>query len=306
MSPMREKAFDTVLALSSTEKEMADTVAYLSRQLESILNKNETVLICLPHDEADSFGTLMGNAVLQYGGKPVFWENGPRWNDLLRLAFISRATTIVGPPLTILGLSKLAAHKGVPLSVMNAIITGYPCLEWMMDGIVSGLDCNVYGVLAPKLRSVVAGFSCKCGRGIHLRDDVYGIEFEDDGEKVPGGTWGELSLYRQDMPELKVPVKVTSLIQDTPCACGQKSPKLVNIEYINNSKAYKYKIMEDLLYWNSILDCWVEKTDYGLELDVVCFPGLKLPKFPNCAKLVLRSYSDSDIPFEFAAKMKKL
>lgn len=55
---------------------------------------------------------------------------------------------------------------------------------------------------------------------------------------------------------------------------------------------------EELLKWSSILDCRLKKGEYGLEMELVVFPGKKLPKLPSAARQVVRSWDpDSDVPF---------
>lgn len=307
MSLMPGEAFDTILALSAFPEAIEDTICYLTEQLEPVLRKNEAVLICFPHTDPTSLGIVLGRSVERCGGRPIFWEKDLRWEELLRLAFLSRASTIIGPPLTVLGLSKLAAYRQTPLSIVNAITTGYPCLDWMLDGIISGLDCSVWGILAPRLRCIVAGTSCDRGRGIHIREDLFEVSLSADTETVvPGGRWGKVVLCHRDAPESKLPVNAYGLIPNTPCSCGRPTTKLVNLDYGNTVRGSLYKIMEELLYWNSILDCRVERTPRGLELEIVYFSGLKLPKFPTCAKLVLRAWKpDCDIPFEIATNWEQ-
>jgi len=49
--------------------------------------------------------------------------------------------------------------------------------------------------------------------------------------------------------------------------------------------------------WTSILDCRVTRGDYGLELEIVTFPGEKLPKLPSCAKQVVRPWDpEREVP----------
>jgi len=63
---------------------------------------------------------------------------------------------------------------------------------------------------------------------------------------------------------------------------------------------------ESLHYWSSILDCRMEKTEYGLELELVVFPGEKLPKLPTTAKLVVRPFNpETDEPFAHHEVLKK-
>ena len=58
------------------------------------------------------------------------------------------------------------------------------------------------------------------------------------------------------------------------------------------------KVGKDLMSWTSILDCRLTRGEYGLEMEIVTFPGEKLPKLPSCAKLIVRSWNpQEDIPF---------
>lgn len=303
---MQNREFEMVQSLCRTESAVADTAAYLEQQLRPVLRKNEAVLICFPHEDPSGLGAILGRAVEQCSGKPIFWEKDLRWKELLRLAFLSRASTIIGTPLTVLGLSKLAVYQRTPLSIVNAITAGYPCLDWMQDGIVSGFDCSVWGILSPRLSGIVAGFSCDRGRGIHIREALFGAELNPETElTMPGGRWGEVQIFHKAAPEIKIPVNAYALISDSPCSCGRSSLKLINMDYGNTAKVSLYTIMEELLYWNSILDCRVVRSDHGLELEVIFFPGLGLPKFPNCAKMVLRPWDpEKDVPIEIASYWK--
>lgn len=57
-------------------------------------------------------------------------------------------------------------------------------------------------------------------------------------------------------------------------------------------------LTEYLLGWTSVLDFHAEQSEYGLSLEAVVFPGKKLPRFPSCARLVVRNWdSETDVPF---------
>jgi hypothetical protein len=50
--------------------------------------------------------------------------------------------------------------------------------------------------------------------------------------------------------------------------------------------------------WTSVLDCSITKSENGLEIEIVAFPGEMLPKLPSCARLVVRHWEpEKDIPF---------
>lgn len=295
---MTNSALDRILALSAQKQEIEDTVAYLAANLAPILKEGEATLICFPRETEDDFGSIAEKAVLRCGSQPVFWEKDLRWRELLRIALLSKASAIIGPPLVVLGLSKLAVHEGIPTYLYNAVLAGYPSLNWMIDGIEKGLDCRTWGVFAPKSKSIVSGFSCQYGRGIHIRDEKYGVDIVGpSGNSAAQGQIGRVFLYNKRLPEVCCPTNAIGKIQDFPCKCGNPSTKLVDIDAPKNDSAVIREIAEDLLFWNSILECKAVKAPSGLELEIVCFKGEKLPKLPSCAKLVLRNWNpETDIP----------
>lgn len=300
---MTNSAIDRILALSAQKQEIEDSVAYLAANLAPIVKEGEATLVCFPRETEDDFGSIAEKAILRCGSQPVFWEKDLRWRELLRIALLSKASAIIGPPLVILGLSKLAIHEGLPTSLYNAVLTGYPCLDWMTDGIEKGLDCRTWGIFGMKATSVVSGYSCRYGRGIHIRDDKYGIDIVDaSGNPVPLGQSGHIFLYHNLLPEVRCQTNAMGRIQPTSCKCGNPSVKLVDIDTEKTDSAVIRDIAEELLSWNSILECRAEQTKSGLELEIVCFKGEKLPKLPSCAKLVLRSWNpETDVPLSLDA-----
>lgn len=300
---MTNSAIDRILALSAQKQEIEDSVAYLAANLAPIVKEGEATLVCFPRETEDDFGSIAEKAILRCGSQPVFWKKDLRWRELLRIALLSKASAIIGPPLVILGLSKLSIHEGLPTSLYNAVLTGYPCLDWMTDGIEKGLDCRTWGIFGMKATSVVSGFSCRYGRGIHIRDDKYGIDIVDaSGNPVPLGQSGHIFLHHNLLPEVRCQTNAIGRIQEATCPCGNASPKLVDIDAPKKGSAVVRKIAEELLSWNSILECRAEQTKSGLELEIVCFKGEKLPKLPSCAKLVLRSWNpETDVPLSLDA-----
>lgn len=300
---MTNSAVDRILALSAQKQEIEASVSYLAAKLAPIVKEGEATLICFPRETESDLGSIAEKAVLRCGSQPVFWEKDLRWRELLRIALLSKASTIIGPPIVILGLSKLAIHEGLPTSLYNAVLTGYPCLDWMTDGIEKGLDCKTWGIFGINTSSIVSGFSCRYGRGIHIRNDKYGIDIMDSSNKsVSPGQSGRVFLHHNLLPEVRCQTNAVGRIQETACPCGNASPKLVDIDAPPIDSAVVRQVAEELLSWNSILECKAEQSKSGLELKIVCFKGEKLPKLPSCAKLVLRSWNpETDVPLSLDA-----
>lgn len=276
---------------------------YLTGCLAPIVKSSEVTLICFPREEKTDFGNLAGEAVKRCGGVPVFWEGDFRWKSLVLLAFRSKASTIIAPPLIVLGLTKIARSEKIPLHFYNVVMSGYPCLDWIMDGIAKGLDCRHWGLFAPGLRSVVSAFTCGCGTGLHLREDKFTLEIQSqEGVSLPPGSRGRIVLSLKDEPELCFPTMTVGAVLPGTCGCGDPSVKVVDIGVELFRDSVLMKSAEELLLWSSVLDCVFTYTSQGLEAEVVCFPGEKLPKFPDCAKLQVRAWNpESDCPLPLGA-----
>lgn len=295
---MDHPALQKMAELALTPEMRSDTIDYLTQKM-SFLKKGDVVLICFAKNQPGSLAELMEQAVQRLGAVSVLVDKDWRWNTLLRLAFSSRANTIIAPPLIALGVSKLAKYKGTPLRIRTVVTAGYPCLDWMIDGIIKGFDCRTWGCFGPRGNSVIAGFSCGKSLGVHLRDDVYGIQIVDEqGSEVPEGELGEMILYPKSDPQIRVPLGEQARLERTPCPCGCKSPRLMDMSYGSGSDPELAQLGQDLGSWTSILDNRLVRGDYGLEVEIIIFPGEKLPKLPNSARRVVRAWNpEKDEPF---------
>ena len=297
---MEHPAYWALEKKAAEPKHMDETIFYVAKCLERFLRKREYVLICFPKQEFEALGTIFEQAVLQLDAIPIFWGPDRKWKTLLRQAFASRATTIIAPPKIVLGLSKLTKATGTPLSIRNAVTAGYPCPDWMIDGFIRGLDCRTWGCFGPGTGALVSGFSCGCSRGVHLRHDRYDIQILDhSGEPLPEGEFGLISVASLEDPKLRYVDQDLARLDRTPCACGQTAPRLMDITPGRRCDADVMALRQELHSWTSILDCRVEKSFYGLEIELVVFPGEKLPKLPTCAKRVIRPWvPDLDGPLD--------
>ena len=108
-------------ALAMEPEAQERTIEYLYEHLRHFFRKQERVLICFLEHKEGNISWLMEQAVLRCGAVPVLWGPDRRWKTLLQQAFFSKATAIVGPPLILLGLSKLKRQSGTPLYIRRVI-----------------------------------------------------------------------------------------------------------------------------------------------------------------------------------------
>lgn len=294
-----QDAYREILALAAREPCQQDTITYLAQHLGRFVKPGERVLICFSEYEKGNLSWLMEQAALRCGARPVLWGEDCRWKTLLRLAFTSRASTIIGTPLLILGLGKLKNANNVPLFIQNVVVAGYPCEQWMVDGINKSFDCRTWSCFSLGLSGVVAGFSCDNGRFIHLREDAYTLRILDEaGEPVPAGQVGAWTLSPMDHPEVRYHSQEYAKLEPDPCPCGNSAPRIRTIHYARVEDPELAELGQYLFSWNSVLDLTLCRGPYGLELELVIFPGEKLPKLPTCARQVVRPWRpERDEPF---------
>lgn len=295
---MERNGYETLEKQARGAHALSKTISYVAKQMERFVRKREFVLICFPRGDHESLGAIFEQAALQLDAIPVYWGPDRKWKTLLRQAFATRAAVLIGPPLVVLGLSKLAKATRTPLYIRNVVTAGYPCQDWMLDGFIRGLDCRTWGCFGLGIGAVVSGFSCGHSRGVHIREDTYEIEIVDEnGAPVPDGTQGAIAIAPKGEPHARVIHRDRAQLERGLCACGQVSPRLIDIRPMSRCPADVLALSQELQSWTSILDCRVERGPYGLEIELVVFPGEKLPKLPSCAKLQVRPWDpDEDEP----------
>ena len=302
---MDRSAYWKIVENSRKPENTEKTVAYLAEHMEKFLKKGERVLICFPYREKGSLSDLFEQAARKCEAIPVVWED-LLWKTLLRQAFVNKVTAIIGPPLIVLGLMKLKRHNETPLFVRKVIVAGYPAPEWMIDGLVQGFDCEVGGCFGLEHSGIVAGFACGKSWGVHLWEDMYGADIVDDaGNSLAEGWQGQIVLYPREAPQLRLPIGDTAVLITEPCPCGSKAPRLTNMCYGGLMDSDLDALAQHLMSWTSILDCHVKKGPLGLELEIICFQGEKLPQLPTAARLVIRPWDPAaDTPLLHASSLK--
>jgi len=304
---MNHQVFRALEAMSASDDVREKTICYLAEHLGKFLKPRECVMLAFREHKEGNISWLMEQAALRIDAVPVIWGPDHRWNTLLRQTYYSRASAVIGSPQVILGLMKLKRYNNTPLPIRKVITSGYPCPQWMIDGIAEGLDCAVGGCFSLGESGIVAGFACGHSWGVHLRQDLYGAEIVDDqGSPVQPGTLGQIVLYSAQEPSVRLFLGDRGRIAPVKCQCGSDSLRLLDMEQGAHVDASLYELGQDLLQWTSILDCRLVRGQSGLEIEVVCFAGEKLPQFPSAAKLVIRPWNPKhDEPFWDMPGVKK-
>lgn len=296
---MNMENFQRLIQFANEPAIRENTITYLAEHLGKFLRPGENVMLAFREHKEGNISWLMEQAALRINVVPVIWGPDHRWSTLLRQTFQSRASVVIGSPLILLGLTKLKKHSNTPLPIRKVVSLGFPCLPWVIDGITKGLDCEMGGCFSIHEEGVVAGFACGHSWGIHVWEQHYGVDIVDEnGVSLPNGTVGNVVLYPKSQPDIRVDLGDLAMIADTPCPCGSTTTRLLDIQIGKSMEPDMSQLVLYLQSWTSILDAHLSKTESGLEIELVVFPGEKLPKLPTAAKLVIRPYDPkSDEPF---------
>lgn len=289
-----------------TPEMLAQSVDYLAENMRKFLRPGEKLIICLDNREPDNIGDLLTRAA-QRIGVTVLLPDDLRWKTILKLAFSSRASAISAPPFVVLGLTKLARHTNTPLYFRNVITVGYRCSNWIIEGIQKGLDCQTWGCYGPGSGSLVSGFTCNKEAVIHLRDDLFDFEIVDAaGYALADGESGYVVITPRNMPQLRYHTAECARMRRTPCACGCKSALLMDMYSGADVDQNLEQLGRMLMLWTSVLDCRLRQGRQGLEIELITFPGEKLPPLPECAGRSIRSWNpDKDVPYWFLPTWRK-
>lgn len=286
---MANSAAMQFITAAKTEAVYEQTISYLQRHMQKFLRDREQVLIC--NADCGEFGmaSMLEKAVRRLHGTPLLLGEDRRWQAVLKKAFFSRATVVIGPPLLILGLTKLAKHTGTPLNIRHVLLAGAPSEDWMIEGIQRGLDASIWGCYDPIPGLVVGGFSCEKSRGVHVREDLE-VKIHPDS--------GQISLFWKHTPDGVYATADKGRLCLAPCDCGNTAPRILDFAHLVTDGDSEADLQRSLLSWTSVLDCRAKRTDMGLELEMVVFPGERLPKLPSCARRLVRQWNPKeDVPF---------
>lgn len=301
-----EDIYQAIYALETTPQALDATAGYLADRMRPFLQVLEPVLICYPDEGPASLGGLFKEAVCRCGAKPIFWGPDYRWKELLRIAFHSHANTVVGHPLVVLGLMKLARATATPLYIYDVIVCGDPFSRWMVDDLKKGLDCRVWGCYAVRSGPVVAGFSCEQEAGIHIREDVFKVHLKTDEAGGLALNRGRLYFEVVKNPDLIYDPSQMALVHYHACSCGCDEPRVAENATVLYDHLSRELLENRFLAWSSVLDYHAEKTESGMDLELVVFPGESLPKVPSAARLNVRKWNPDDVPFcmkQYTAKI---
>jgi phenylacetate-CoA ligase len=206
--------------------------------MSTFVGAGDRVLILLPGSLPGSVGDLLreGLARLDATGIP----HGPVSDaaQTLRVMAEERVTALVGIPVQVLGLAKLALDDPgrVPATLHSVLLSTDHLPPAVARTVEQAWGCTVYDHYGTTEMGLGGGVDCKALAGYHLREADMLFEIVDPltGRPVPDGENGEVvftTLTRRAMPLIRYRTGDVAGFIPEPCPCGTVLKRMAHIEY---------------------------------------------------------------------------
>ncbi len=216
-----------------TEEDLELTVEFFMNGMQTLVGREDRVLILMPGEKFGSVGYVLREALRRIG---VFSEIHGVITDMDRCkADIKRLgiNCLVGIPVQVLELSYEALGSGIT-GIDSVLLSADYVPESVSERIGENLGCKVYSHYGMTEMGFGGGVECSAFEGYHLREsDLYfEILDPDSGTPLEDGLMGEVAfttLNRKGMPLIRYRTGDISRMIAGGCGCGSNFRRLDKI-----------------------------------------------------------------------------
>jgi phenylacetate-CoA ligase len=206
--------------------------------MSTFVGAGDRVLILLPGSLPGSVGDLLREGLARLGVTGI--PHGPVSDAArtLRVMADERVTALVGIPVQVLGLAKLALDDpGRAPSALHSVLLSTDHLPLTVARVIErAWGCTVYDHYGTTEMGLGGGVDCRALAGYHLREADMLFEIVDPltGRPVPDGENGEVvftTLTRRAMPLIRYRTGDVARFIPEPCPCGTLLKRMAHIEH---------------------------------------------------------------------------
>ena len=209
-----------------SEQDLDQTLDFFHLGMRHLVDPGQTVAIMLPGETPDSTGHLLARALgrMQVGSRTVGLVSKPA--RMARILAEFRPDVLVGFPVQILAVARMAAHLRLPLGPIRSVLLCSDHIPRSLRQILHDLlSCEVFSHYGTVETGLGGGVDCEAHAGCHLReaDLFFEIIHPRTGASLPEGEWGEIvctTLTRTGMPLIRYRTGDLGRLLPGPCACG--------------------------------------------------------------------------------------
>ena len=206
--------------------------------MSTFVSPGDRVLILLPGSLPGSVGALLEEGLARMEVTGI--QHGPVSDPAhtLRVMATEKATALVGIPVQVLGLAKLAVEeRNRTASTLHSVLLSTDRMPFAVAQVIGkAWGCAVYDHYGTTEMGLGGGVDCGALSGYHLReaDMLFEIVDPDTAKPVPDGEAGEVvftTLTREAMPLVRYRTGDIARFVSGPCACGTVLKRMGHIEH---------------------------------------------------------------------------
>jgi phenylacetate-CoA ligase len=205
--------------------------------MSTFVGPGDRVLVLLPGSRPGSVGALLAEGLARMDVLVI--PHGPVVDPRETLAVLERerATSLVGIPVQVLALARVAAGEADRGAyALRSVLLSTDRMPRAVAAVIAGVfGCEVYDHYGMTEMGLGGGVDCRARAGYHLReaDLLFEIVDPDTGKPVPEGVEGEVvftTLTRQAMPLVRYRTGDVSRFIPGPCPCGTVLKRLAHVD----------------------------------------------------------------------------
>jgi phenylacetate-coenzyme A ligase PaaK-like adenylate-forming protein len=276
-----------------TDEDLERTLVFFHQGMQPLVDSGQRVAILLPGATPDSTGHLLAQALqrMQVTSDILGLVENPE--QMARQLSEIRPDVLVGFPVQILAVARMAAALALPLGRIRSVLLCSDYIPESICGRLTGLlGCEIFSHYGTVETGLGGGVDCVAHRGMHLREADLLFEIIDPSTAKPiaDGEWGEIvftTLARTGMPLIRYRTGDQGRLLPGPCPCGSHIRRLDKVlgrinqvrTLQNGDRLALHSLDEILLPMSGLLDFRAVLTREGstqydkLLLHLVAIPG---------------------------------
>lgn len=214
-----------------TEEDLERTRDFFHHGMLHLVRPGQRVAIFLPGERPDSTGALLAEALARVPAAGRIFGMVEDLAEAARSLAAWQATVLVGLPVQMLALARMARHMGClppqPASVLLCSDYVAKSLSTALAGQFGWAVFSHYGSVESGLGAAV---DCSAHNGLHVRESDVVFEIVDEHQRpLAAGEWGEIvltTLSRRGMPLVRYRSGDLGRLLPGSCACGSVLARL--------------------------------------------------------------------------------
>ncbi len=208
-----------------TEDDQALTVDFFHHGMTTMVDRQDTVLICMPGATEGSIGDLLKRGLDRSGCRSILYGPIRDETDALDTILKENVTCIVGIPSQIALLARLSKSATRRPAVGSVLISADYVPVSAARAIESAWGATVYEHYGMTEMGFGGGVACEAREGYHLReaDLLFEVVDPESGRQVREGEYGEVvfsTLTRRGMPFIRYRTGDRARFLTGSCPCG--------------------------------------------------------------------------------------